>query len=159
MRWTSSVDESIPRVRLCARTTVTITRPMNRNCAGYVASRNIMIDVRDLDKLAPIVEGAVDAGVNQVSPPQLYSSKRRTAYREALDKAAADARANAEQLAKSLDVELGDAISISSLPMATPVPQPYMARAMAADAGAEATYNAGDQSIDATVTVIFEIDD
>ncbi len=128
---------------------------------GYIATRNVVIVIKELDKLAPLVEGAVDAGVNQVTPPQLYSSKRRDAYREALDNAAKDARANAAQLAKSLGVELGAAVSVNASPY-NPVPMPQQRgyAALAMEAGdAAATYNAGDQEIVANINVVFEIND
>ena len=51
---------------------------------GYIAERQLTIEIDDLDKLGALVEGAVAAGVNQVSPPQLDSSKRKETYRQAL---------------------------------------------------------------------------
>ena len=127
---------------------------------GYIATRNIAVVVMDLDKLAPLVEGAVDAGVNQITPPQLFSSKRRAAYRKALDAAAKDARANAEQLAESLGLELGSAISVNASPYAAPPTQYRASAALAMEAAdAAATYNPGDQDIRATINVVFEIDD
>ena len=70
---------------------------------GYIAERQVALELEDLEKLGAVMEGAVKAGVNQVSPPQLDSSKRRDAYRRALQAAAEDARANAMRLAQSLD--------------------------------------------------------
>jgi hypothetical protein len=127
---------------------------------GYIAQRQMRIDVRDLDKLGALVEGAVEAGVNQVHPPQLDSSKRRDAYREALDAAAKDAQANARQLAESLGANLGNVLQISTVPRSAP-PMPMMRGAMAlemeAGTAAPETYNAGDLNFDATVTAIFEL--
>lgn len=125
---------------------------------GYIAERQITVDVRDLEKLAELVEGAVSAGVNQVSPPQLDSSKRRQAYREALDNAAADARSNAEQLAKSLGMKLGPVMQVNAGANYPPSPAPQVrAMAMAAEGDAMATYNAGDLSFNTTISVIFEL--
>ena len=128
---------------------------------GYVAERRITIQVKDLEKLGKIVETSVNAGVNQVTPPQLDSSKRKDAYRKALRAAAKDAEANAEQLAKTLGAKLGEAINISSGGSYPRPPMP-MARgvAMMADsAEAAATYNPGDLTFNATVTVVFELTD
>jgi uncharacterized protein YggE len=126
---------------------------------GYIAERQMRVDIRDLEKLGALVEGAVEAGVNQVSPPQLDSSKRRDAYREALDAAARDAQANAAQLAKSLGAKLGDVLQISTFSQPAP-PMPIM-RATMADAmevAAPETYNAGNLNFEATITAVFELE-
>jgi uncharacterized protein YggE len=125
---------------------------------GYIAERQITVDLKDLDTLGELVEGAVGTGVNQVTPPQLKSSKSRETYREALAKAAADARANAETLASALGAKLGDAVSISAGGGPRP-PVPVMARAAMADMAESApqTYNAGDLSFQADVNVVFEL--
>lgn len=124
---------------------------------GYIAERQMNVNVDDLDKLGKLVEGAVSAGVNQVSPPQLDSSRRKEMHREALVKAARDARANAEVLAETLGTKLGDPISISDSVASPqpPVPQVRMAAAMEGDSAA--TYNAGDLTFSATVSVVFEL--
>ena len=125
---------------------------------GYIAQRQLVVDVRDLEKLGAVVEGAVKAGVNQVSPPQLDSGGRRAAYREALEVAAKDAQANAERLAKSLGARLGDVIQISDGSYTpAPMPQPRMVKAMAMEADAEQTYNAADLNFNATITVVFSL--
>lgn len=125
---------------------------------GYIAERHMNVRVDDLDRLGRLVEGAVAAGVNQVSPPQLESSRREAIHREALAMAAKDARANAEVLAETLGAKLGDPISIidGSTPARPPVPQLRMA-AQAMESDSAATYNAGDLTFTATVTVVFEL--
>jgi len=125
---------------------------------GYIAERRMNVKVDDLDILGKLVEGAVTAGVNQVSPPQLDSSRRETLHREALAKAAADARANAEVLAESLGANLGGPVSISD---GSGAPRPPIAQARMATAAMEsdsaATYNASDLTFVATVTAVFEL--
>ena len=126
---------------------------------GYIADRQIAVQLEDLEKLGALIEGAVNAGVNQVTPPQLDSSRRKQAYREALSAAAEDARLNATQLAESLGATLGAVLSINSGVVAPRPPAPYQARAqaMAADSGAAETYNPADLKFNATVTVVFEL--
>lgn len=129
---------------------------------GYIVQRQMHVDMRDLEKLGALIEGAINAGVNQVHPPQLDSSKRRDAYRAALDAAAKDARANAEQLATSLGAKVGDALRVSTVSQSAP-PMPMlrgaMAMAMDTESSAPETYNAGNLNFDATVTVVFELVD
>lgn len=127
---------------------------------GYIAQRQLVVEIRDLEKLGAVVEGAVKAGVNQVTPPQLDSGGRRGAYREALEVAAKDARANAERLAKSLGAKLGDVIQISDTSHSpVPMPQVRMASTMAMEADAGQTYNAADLHFNATITVVFGLTD
>lgn len=129
---------------------------------GYIAERQISVELDDLDNLGALVEGAVRAGVNQVSPPLLDSSERKAVYRRALRAAAEDARANAEQLADALGTGLGKVIVVNAGSVTPRPPMPYQAGlravAMEADAMAE-TYNAAELSISASVTVVFELVD
>jgi uncharacterized protein YggE len=125
---------------------------------GYVAERSIQIELRDLDKLGVLIEGAVQAGVNQVSPPVLDYQERSNAYRQALARAAEDARSNATTIARALDTKLGKVIELNTLPNA-PGPQPMrmmQAEAMAADSGSQ-TYNAGNIHLEAELTATFEL--
>ncbi|MBT8084624.1 MAG: SIMPL domain-containing protein [Woeseia sp.] len=125
---------------------------------GYIAQRQITIVIDDLEQLGAVVEGAVGAGVNQVSPPQLESSQRKETYRQALRAAALDARANATALAETLGARLGDAIKVNSASNVSRPPVPYAnMRAMAAESDAVESYNAADLSFDADVTVVFEL--
>lgn len=127
---------------------------------GYIAERQMSVKVDDLDKLGKLVEGAVAAGVNQVSPPQLESSRREELHREALAMAAKDARANARVLAETLGAKLGDPISINASSSAPPPPMPYQRMATASmESDSAATYNAGDLTVSTTVNVVFALVD
>lgn len=128
---------------------------------GYIAERQIRVQIEDLEQLGAVIEGAVSAGVNQVSPPQLDSSKRKATHRRALRAAAEDAKANANELAKALGARLGPVISISSGAATPRPPVPYAAnmRAMAAEADAAETYNPAELRFDAFVTAVFELTD
>ena len=124
---------------------------------GFIAERQMRVELHDLEKVGVVIERAVDVGVNQVSPPELTSSKRRDAYRDALAAAAEDARANAERLAATLGLSLGSALQVNTGSVARPaMPVARMAQMSAAEAAPE-TYNAGDMTIIATVNVVFEV--
>ncbi len=131
---------------------------------GYIAERQMRIEVQDLEQLGVVIERAVKAGVNQVSPPLLDSSKRRDAYRDALEKAAIDAKENATRLAVSLGLELGSAIRVEAgSNVRPPVPmfggRQQVSMAMAEDAAASETYNAADMKVTSTISVVFELVD
>jgi uncharacterized protein YggE len=126
---------------------------------GYIAERRIDIEVRDLNQLGKVVESAVNTGVNRVSPPVLDSTERRKVYREALARAADDARDNAGVLADSFGVTLGPVIRIDAGGPPSP-PRPMMRvqqDVMATAELAPETYNAGDIRFDTAINAVFSL--
>jgi hypothetical protein len=122
---------------------------------GFIAQRQMRLEIHDLDKVGAVIERAVDVGVNQVSPPRLTSSRSRDAYRDALEKAVDDARQNAGRLADSLGLTLGDAIQVDAGSMIRPPVPVRRAEAMVMS-DADQTYSAGDLTVTANVSVVFE---
>ena len=105
-----------------------------------------------------LLSGAVREGVNQVSPPVFEHSQYAQLERKALDLAAKDARARAETRARSLDVTLGDPVSIAEqgLPQLSPQPEMFM-RANAVQADSAAGYETGQISLEARLVVVFAL--
>jgi uncharacterized protein YggE len=130
-----------------------------RNLIGYFVSRQIEVDLRDLDKLGQLMEKSFDLGVNQVGDPRLDSSKRRDLEREALAKAVADAKLNAEAVAKAAGARIGAPRTISASSGFVPPPMPMMKvqamRAEAADAGG--SYQSGQMGFNGTVQVEYDL--
>ena len=125
---------------------------------GYIAERQMRVELHDLEQVGVVVERAIEEGVNQVSPPQLTSSKRRDAYRDALASAAEDARANAERLATTLGLTLGSALQVDSgSAIRPPMPVARVAQMSAAAESAPDTCSAGDMTVTAIVNVVFEL--
>ena len=128
---------------------------------GYLVRRQFNVELDDLDKLGDLLEGAIDAGVNEASPPRLASSRERELHREALAAAASDAEQNARALAETLGVELGGIVDIRATRNVVAPPMP-MARtmdavAMAAESGGADTYTVGEIRFEANVTASFEL--
>jgi uncharacterized protein YggE len=122
---------------------------------GYVVSRQVQVEVRDLEKLGTLLEKSVSAGVNQVGGTRLDSSRRQALEREALAKAVEDARLNADTLARAAGARLGQVQSLNA-GMSQPVPM-YRERAvmMAAAppaADAAASYAPAEMNFNATVS-------
>jgi uncharacterized protein YggE len=130
-----------------------------RQLIGYYVSRQIEIDLRDLDTLGTLLERAVDLGINQIGDPQLDSSKRRELERSALALAVEDARLNAEAVAKAAGAKIGAPRTISASSGFIPAPVP-MARtkvmAMEASDGAQ-SYQSGQMGFTATVQVQYDL--
>jgi uncharacterized protein len=131
-----------------------------RNLIGYFVSRQIEVELRDLEKLGQLLERATDLGVNQLGDPRLDASKRRELEREALAKAVEDARANADIVAKASGGRLGSArtISASSGFVPPPMPMARMKVAMAAEAAdASQSYQTGQMSFTGTVQIEYDL--
>jgi uncharacterized protein YggE len=127
---------------------------------GYLVSRQVQVEVRDLEQLGPLLERAVDAGVNQVNDPLLDSSKRTSLEREAMAKAVEDARLNAETLAKAAGVRLGPVRMLNGASSAPPMPMYRRGPMVMADAAAAPpaeTYQPGDMKFSATVNAEYDL--
>ena len=126
---------------------------------GYVVNRQIEVELRDLDQLGALLERAVTAGANQLGEARLDSIKRKELERDALARAVADARLNAETLAKAAGVPLGPVRSLSAS-AEPPVMPLYRERAMmsqAADQSAEQTYGSAEMKFTATVSAQYDL--
>jgi uncharacterized protein YggE len=127
---------------------------------GYMVQRQLEVEVNDLDKLGALIEGAVDAGVNNVSPPMLDSSKRRELNRQALAAAAKDAEANARAVAETLGVRLGALRELTAgdaTPPQPPMPMKMMRMEAAQAADGAATYTPGSLEFEARVNATFDV--
>ena len=125
---------------------------------GYMVSRQVQVELRDLEQLGPLLERAVDAGVNQVNDPVLDSSRRKDLEREAMTRAVQDARLNAETLARAAGVKLG-AVRTLNASSTGPVVPLYKARVAMADAmeAQEAVYQPGEMKFSATVSAEYDL--
>jgi uncharacterized protein YggE len=127
---------------------------------GYVVSRQLDVDLRELALLGKLLQGALDAGANRVTGPAFDSSKRDEHQRTALSLAAEDARANAQQIAKTLGVKLGGLHSLSASGGGGMPPTPMMRPSMMMEqkaSGGDQTYQAGEITFSATVTADFDL--
>lgn len=125
---------------------------------GYVVSRQVEVELRDLDQLGALLERSVDAGANQVGDAALDSTKRKELERQAMTLAVQDARQNAEALARGAGVQLGPVRSLNASSSPPPMPMYRMASDMAvAAAPPEATYQAGDMRFGASVSAEYDL--
>lgn len=104
---------------------------------GYRVQREIMINVTDLGRLGDYLLGATHAGINEISPPELMSSRAVELEREALALAAADARERAQILARAVGATVGNPLRLDAQQHVGLPPMPMMraAAGVAADSG------------------------
>jgi uncharacterized protein YggE len=107
---------------------------------GYQVTNTVQAKVRKLDSFSKVIDDATAAGGNNVRVQSIRFGVEDDvkAKEQAREKAVADAKTKAEQLAKLSGVTLGKAISISESNASQPN-QPIYARDAAAAAGTPAT--------------------
>jgi uncharacterized protein YggE len=118
--------------------------------SGYTVSNTVRVDVRNLDDISRFIDAALAKGANSMSGLQFYSSKADSARRAALASAVANARADAEIIARAGGGTVGALILLSSGEAQSPRPMeaPMARMAMASPTPIEA----GLQTVSATVT-------
>lgn len=127
---------------------------------GYYVSRQIIVDLRNLEHIGLLTERLLDAGITNVSSPQFGSTQAASLKRQALQQATADAMANAKAVASGLGLQLGKPLSINANSHHNPGPRPVMMKAAYAESSADATnsYETGEIRFSANVNARFAID-
>ena len=128
---------------------------------GYRAVRQVEVTLRQLDKMSPLLDGALKAGLNEirsvslgVAEPEEFKNKARTA-------AINDAISQAQQLAEGFHSKLGPVYSIR-YHVSNYQPAPVMRMMKAADeavsVSAADTYDRESIQFNDQVDVVFELE-
>ena len=121
--------------------------------AGYRASNRVTVRVRDVTKVASVIDTLVGAGANEIGGINFVVSQASKLLDEARERAVADARRKAEIYARAAGVTLGAPLSISEEGNSAPVPYRRMATGMAASAPVAQ----GEETLAVTVSVSWAI--
>ena len=121
---------------------------------SYRASNRVTIRVRDVTKVASVIDTLVGAGANEIGGINFMVSQASKLLDEAREKAVADARRKAEIYARAAGVTLGAPLSVSEEGNAPP-PMPY--RRMSAGMAADAPVAQGEETLSVTVNVSWAI--
>ena len=122
----------------------------------YVADNTVNVTVRDLNKVGDTLGKAVAAGANNIYGVSFSVSDQSKLEAEARDKAMADAKARAEQLAKAAGVSLGEPMTIGEY---TSGPVPYAAdmRSLGVGGGESVPVSTGQIQVSLQVSVTYVI--
>jgi uncharacterized protein YggE len=124
---------------------------------GYVARNSIEVRVDDLPTLGEILDLAVGAGATSVGGIRFDLKERNAAEQQAIQRAVADARAQAETAARAANMQIERVMRIEvRRESAMPPPRPVMAM-RAETAGAEPPIAPGELEIRASVTMTVAI--
>lgn len=125
---------------------------------GYGGNVNISIKVREINKLAEVIEEATKAGANNVYGAN-YSVEKSEKYREeARNKAIKNAKEQAQKLANQLEIRLGKVVNIvessSNLPPSIMLEKDF--EASGRGGATQPDLQPGSQTITSVVTLYFE---
>ncbi len=81
---------------------------------GYVARNEIAVDLRDLSKIAGVIDAALAQGATTVSGPRFSLVNPDSARREALDAAVRKAMTDAQVMARAAGVRVGNVLELST---------------------------------------------
>lgn len=101
----------------------------------FFVDNQVNITARDLSKLGDILTASIDAGANNINGIQFDVSEKSEALAQAREKAVADAKAQAQELARLSGVELGEITSLNVYNSGG-IPTPYYAYGKGGGGGA-----------------------
>ncbi len=123
---------------------------------GYMASTNLTINIRDVNKANSVLDAATAAGANQVGGINFDVSDKTQFENEARQKAVADAKKKAQQAASVAGFRLGRIVSYSENPDNEPRPILYAADA-AKNSAAPTQVQPGTNTVSVNVSIGYEI--
>jgi len=129
-------------------------RPGPSPVVGYRASNRVTVRLRDVTKVAGVIDVLVGAGANDIGNIAFSVSQASKLLDEAREKAVADARRKAEIYAKAAGVTLGTPLSISEDGAAQPV---FRAKVGAPMAIAPTPIAQGEETLSISVSVTWAI--
>jgi hypothetical protein len=132
-------------------------RDGDNRITGFQATNRVSAKVRDITKVAAVLDQVISAGANDLSGIEFTVSEHSKLLDRARSDAVADARRKAELLAKAAGVKLGPAMAVVENGGAPPAPMERM-RLRAAPAAAPPVA-AGEQTLQVSVSVTFGLTD
>ncbi|MDE5444567.1 DUF541 domain-containing protein [Bradyrhizobium sp. CSA207] len=121
---------------------------------GFRASNRVTVKIRDVTKVAGIIDTLVSAGANDIGNISFEVTQTSKLLDEAREQAVADARRKAEIYAKATGVTLGAPLSLSE--GGGPVPL-FKGRMATAPMAAPAAVAPGEETLSVTVNVSWAI--
>ena len=149
----SEKDYQTSQVSLQPQYSSSQSRPGPNVLTGYRATNRVTIKVRDILKVASVIDAVVGAGANDLGGISFTVSNASKLLDDARSQAIADARRKAEIYAKAAGVTLGAPVSIAE----EGTPAPVMYRRAAAPMAAGAPIAPGEETLRVTVGVSWAI--
>ncbi len=135
-------------------------RPTHENprIIGYRAENSIRVETSDMKLVGPLIDTAIGAGANQINSLDFMLKDNTRARSEAIAKASQDAQAQAAALAASLGVMLKRNYNATTVSESRPMPIAFRAMAAGGVANAPTPVEAGEVTVPAHVSLVYEIE-
>lgn len=130
-------------------------RTLENDEQSYQLSRRVEFVIRDFDKYALLLHGIIERGATSINSFSSGLTNQKALYRQALNLALKDAVHQAQQIAKQLNVELGEVILVQE--GANQYASPLAARSFKAESSAG--YQSGTSTVSANIQLIYSIDE
>lgn len=121
--------------------------------SGYRVSNRVSLETRRMDQIGAFIDEAAAAGAAKISSLQFSTSKEAVHRTEAAVRAVAQARADAQQLARAANATLGRVLKLRYAPQGAP----GVFYEKAALAMTRTPVEIGDLTIEAEVVMVFEL--
>jgi len=128
-----------------------------RILTGYDINQSLEVKMRDLTKIGSIIEGATEAGANEVGSLQFTIDNEDALKEEARNNAIEEAKSKAKNLAEKLDIRLVKIVSFSE---SGSFPVPYYAtsaKEASGMGGGAPDIQTGENKISVTVSLTYQI--
>ncbi|MDB4951343.1 MAG: hypothetical protein JWM27_3992 [Gemmatimonadetes bacterium] len=126
---------------------------------GYRAANVVTVRTDRTDAVGGLIDASLAAGANRADGIRFGIKNGEALQAQALRQALDRGRAQAQTIAAGLGVRLGRVLDASTAQAPRPYPGPVMMRSAMADAGSAPTpVEAGEQSVSATVSLVFAIE-
>jgi uncharacterized protein len=124
---------------------------------GYRVMNTVTVTVDGVDRVGALIDAALAAGANRIHGVRFGLRDPQPHRARAVQDAVRRARADAEALAAALGVRLGEVREAYTSEVSAPVPVMMERMAMADQAGAPTPINPGEQTVRATVVLVYSI--
>ena len=146
-------EKDVQTSRLSLQPQSAPNRPGPSAIVSYRASNRVTVRLRDVTKVANVIDTLVGAGANEIGGINFVVTQASKLLDEAREQAIADARRKAEIYAKAAGVTLGAPLSIAE--QGSPGPIPF--RKMAVGMAASTPVAQGEETLAVTVSVSWAI--
>jgi uncharacterized protein YggE len=123
--------------------------------SGYEARNTVTVKSDNLDKVGPMLDALVKAGINNINGITFSVSNPKEAMSKAREEAIKEAKAKAQAMANAAGVKLGPLLSLDENNF-NPQPRPMM-MSMRAESDISTPVSAGEQSMSVTVNLSYAI--
>jgi uncharacterized protein YggE len=124
----------------------------------FMTDNTVYVTMHDLTKIGNILDASISAGANNIYGITFDVQDKETALASGRDQAMADAKAQAEELAKAAGATLGSVQSVSYYSSSpTPIYYDSKAAAPAAVGGGSVPISSGQLTLTVSVTVTYAI--